>query len=321
MTRRLAMLWAAVTMLAVACGSGDPITATDPDAADGGGAEDGEVTIGLSVSTLQNPFFVTLEEGATGAAQDAGVELLVADAQDDAATQANDLQDFITQGVDVVLLNPTDSAAVGGSVEALNDAGIPVITVDRTADTGDVVAHIGSDNVEAGRLAGEALVEAVGGEGQVIVLEGVPATDATRLRAEGFAEVTEANADIEVAASQTANFDRSEGLSVTENLLESNSDVVGVYAHNDEMALGAVEAARSAGVLEELAIVGIDAVDDAVAAVEAGEMTATIAQQPAQIGELGVATAVQVANGEEVEADQPVEVVLVTQDNIGEFQE
>jgi ribose transport system substrate-binding protein len=308
MWKRLLILAAILAVVAAACAEEE---VAEP------GAEEG-VTIGLSLSTLQNPFFVTLRDGAQEAADAAGVELAVADAQDDAQTQASDIDDFITRQVDVIIVNPVDSAAVVTSVEAANDAGIPVVTVDRASEGGDIAAHIASDNVQGGQMACEFLIEEIGGSGNVAQLEGIAGTSAAQDRGEGCQQALDA-AGIELVATQTANFDREEGLSVAQNIFQANPDLDGLFAQNDEMALGAVEAAREAGILEDLVIVGFDAVDDALAAIEAGDMEGTIAQQPAEMGRLSVEGAAAIAGGEEVEEDQPVEVVLVTQGNVGEF--
>lgn len=270
-------------------------------------------TLGMSVSTLNNPFFVTLVEGAQAAADAAGAELIVLDAQDDPATEAANIEDLIAQGVDAILINPTDSDAVVPSVLAANDAGIPVFTVDRSAASGEVVAHIASDNVAGGRLAGEFLCEALGGEGSVVELEGIAGTSAARDRGAGFnAYLEEECTGVTVVARQTANFNRAEGLTVFENILTSEDAIDGVFAHNDEMILGAVEAAEAAGA-EGITFVGFDAVDDAVAAVEAGTLAATVAQQPALIGQLGVVTAVESLTGMDVEASIPVDLALVAE--------
>jgi ribose transport system substrate-binding protein len=220
--------------------------------------------------------------------------------------------------VDVIIVNPVDSAAVVTSVEAANDAGIPVVTVDRASEGGDIAAHIASDNVQGGQMACEFLIEEIGGSGNVAQLEGIAGTSAAQDRGEGCQQALDA-AGIELVATQTANFDREEGLSVAENIFQGNPDLDGLFAQNDEMALGAVEAAREAGILEDLVIVGFDALDDALAAIEAGDMEGTIAQQPDEMGRLSVEAAVGIANGEEVEENQPVEVLLVTQENVGEF--
>ncbi len=274
------------------------------------------VTLGLSISTLNNPFFVTLRDGAQAAADAAGVELVVLDSQDDPATEAANMEDLIAQGVDAILVNPTDSDAIVPSIEAANAAGIPVFTVDRGASGGEVVAHIASDNVAGGRLAAEYLCNALGGEGRVVELEGIAGTSAARDRGEGFnAYLSENCPGIEVVARQTANFNRAEGLTVFENILQAQPEIDGVFAHNDEMILGAIEAAEAAG-REGIIFVGFDAIDDALAAVRDGRLAATVAQQPDRIGALGVLTAVSALGGQEVEATIPVDLQLITSENV-----
>jgi ribose transport system substrate-binding protein len=306
--RRLAVL-AALLLVAGACGG--------EEAAPGG--DEGRARIGLSLSTLGNPFFVTLQEGAQGAADKAGAELIVADAQDDAQTQADDIQNFITQQVDVIVINAVDSAAIVPSVEAANQADIPVVTVDRASEGGEIAAHIASDNVQGGRMAGEFLFEEIGGEGTVAQLEGIAGTSAAIDRGQGFQEALDAASSVELVASQTANFDRDEGFTVAQNIFQANPDLAGLFAQNDEMALGAVEAAREAGTLEDLVIVGFDAIEDALTAIQDGDMEGTIAQQPEEMGRLSVEAAADIAAGQQVEPETLIEVLLVTQDNVEEF--
>ncbi len=274
-------------------------------------AQDG-YTIGLSLSTLNNPFFVTLRDGAQAAADAHGVELVVVDSQDDPATEAANMEDLIAQGVDVILVNPTDANAIVPSILAANEAGIPVLTIDRGADGGEIVSHIASDNVAGGSMAGRYLCKLLGGEGKVVELEGVAGSSAARDRGAGFnAYLAESCGGLEVVSRQTANFNRGEGLDVFGNILQAEAEIDGVFAHNDEMILGAIEAAAAAG-REGIVFVGFDAVDDAVAAVEAGTLAATIAQQPALMGDLGVMTAAAYLAGEEVPASIPVDLALVT---------
>lgn len=276
-------------------------------------AEDG-ATLGLSLSTLNNPFFVTLRDGAEAAASEAGIELVVVDAQDDPAQEATNIEDLIQRGVGALLINPTDADAIVPSIQKANEAGIPVFTVDRGAAGGEVVSHIASDNVAGGRLAGEFLCNALNGEGQVVELEGIAGTSAARDRGQGFNDyMTNECPDVEIVAQQTANFNRAEGLSVFENILQAQPEIDGVFAHNDEMILGAIEAAEAAGRAEEIVFVGFDAIDDAVAAVEEGKLAATIAQQPAEMGRISVETADNYLAGESVEDSIPVDLALVTQ--------
>jgi len=270
-------------------------------------------TIGLSLSTLNNPFFVTLRDGAQAAADAAGVELIVVDAQDDSAREATNIEDLIQRGVDALLINPTDADAIVPSIERANAAGIPVFTIDRAASGGEIVSHIASDNVAGGRMAAEFLCTALGGEGMVVELEGIAGTSAARDRGQGFNEYMSSEcAGVEIVARQTANFNRAEGLTVFENILEAQPVIDGVFAHNDEMILGAIEAARAANRAGEIIFVGFDAIDDAVAAVEAGDLAATVAQQPSEMGRLGIETAVRYLDGETVESYIPVALSLVT---------
>lgn len=272
--------------------------------------EEGNVKIGLSISTLNNPFFVTLKEGAEKAAKEANVSLTVVDAQNDPAKQASDIEDLIQQGVDIILINPTDSSAVVSAIESANQANIPVITVDRSADGGEVAAHIASDNVAGGKMAGEFIIEALKDGGNIVELEGIPGSSAARERGEGFHQVIDKASNIKVVAKQAADFDRAKGLSVMENILQSQKDIKAVFAHNDEMALGALEALEAHG-MKDVIVVGFDATDDAVKAVQEGKMAATIAQKPALIGENAVKTALKVVNGETVEKFIPVPLELV----------
>lgn len=313
---KVTYLLAALALLVIAagCGGGDGGGQGGTDG--GGGGEEGP-RLALSVSTLSNPFFVTLRDGAQQAADEAGATLQVSDAQNDASKQQNDIQNFVTQQFDAILVNPVDSEAVGPAIQAANQADIPVLALDRGAEGGEIATLIASDNVQGGQMAGEKLIELVG-SGNVIQLEGIPGTSAARDRGEGFQKAIDAQDQVQLVASQPAGFDRNQGLNVTQNLLQANQDVTGIFAQNDEMALGAVQALgdRAGG---EVKIVGFDAVDDALQAIQDGQMNATVAQQPAKIGQLGVENAIKVVDGESIPEEIPVEVRLITQDNVSEF--
>ena len=237
--------------------------------------------IGFSVSTLNNPFFVTLTEGARKAATENNVELVVVDAGDDAAKQTSDIEDLVSRNVGVLIVNPVDSDAVAPAVKSAMSQGIKVIAVDRGVNGVDVDCQIASDNVAGARMATEYLMELVGEGAKVAELQGVPGASATIDRGAGFHQV--ADQSLQVAASQTANFNRAEGMTVMENILQSDGTIKGVFAHNDEMALGAVEAVAASG--KDIKIVGFDATDDAQKAVKDGKMAATVAQKPDKMGE------------------------------------
>ena len=263
--------------------------------------------IGFSVSTLNNPFFVTLTEGARKAATENNVELVVVDAGDDAAKQTSDIEDLVSRNVGVLIVNPVDSDAVAPAVKSAMSQGIKVIAVDRGVNGVDVDCQIASDNVAGARMATEYLMELVGEGAKVAELQGVPGASATIDRGAGFHQV--ADQSLQVAASQTANFNRAEGMTVMENILQSDGTIKGVFAHNDEMALGAVEAVAASG--KDIKIVGFDATDDAQKAVKDGKMAATVAQKPDKMGETAIGTAVKIMAGETVEKSIPVEVELI----------
>jgi ribose transport system substrate-binding protein len=217
-------------------------------------------------------------------------------------------EDLIQKNVDFLLINPVDSDAVVSAVQSANNANIPVITLDRSANGGKVVSHIASDNVSGGEIAGKHLLELVGNGANVVELEGVPGSSAARERGQGFHKIIDGK--LKVISKQSADFDRSKGLSVMENIIQGNKNIQGVFAHNDEMALGAIEALKSAG-LTNVKVIGFDGTDEAKEAVNKGELSATIAQRPNVMGETAIEIVGKVLAGEKVEANIPVELELV----------
>lgn len=266
--------------------------------------------IGLSISTLNNPFFVDLRDGAKAAADASGMELVIMDAQNDAGKQLSNIENMIQQKVSVIIVNPVDSKAVVPGIEAANKANIPVITVDRGAAGGKVVSFIASDNVAGGKMAGQYIVDKLGGKGAVVELEGIPGTSAANDRGKGFNEAAKAAAGIRIAAKQPADFDRAKGMKVMENVLQANPQIQAVFAHNDEMALGALEAIKAAK-RSGIMIVGFDATADAVKAVNDGTLAATVAQKPKEMGKISVETAKKILAKETVPAAIPVALELV----------
>ncbi|KQO02877.1 D-ribose ABC transporter substrate-binding protein [Arthrobacter sp. Leaf234] len=275
-------------------------------------------SVTLSVSTLNNPFFVELRDGAQEAADAAGVDLEVVDAQNDSATQTNQLATAATSGTDGVIINPVDSDAAAASVAPLVSNSTPIVAVDRAVNGAEVQSLVSSDNVAGGKQAADELAKAMGEQGTVIVLQGVAGTSASRDRGAGFAEGMEAYPGIEIVAQQTANFDRAEALNVATNLLQANPGVTGLFAENDEMALGAIQA-LGARAGEDVKVVGFDGTADGLAAIEAGTLTATIAQQPAELGKRSVEVLVQLLDEEAVEEAIPVPVTTVTTENVADF--
>ncbi|TNH43260.1 ribose ABC transporter substrate-binding protein RbsB [Photorhabdus luminescens] len=266
-------------------------------------------TIALVISTLNNPFFVTMKDSAQKEADKLGYNLIVLDSQDNPAKELANVQDLTVRGTKLMLINPTDSDAVGNAIIMANNAKIPVITLDRIANKGTVVSHIASDNRLGGKIAGDFIAEKLGNGTKIIQLEGIAGTSAARERGEGFNKVVQEH-KFSVLASQPADFDRTKGLNVMQNLLTAHPAVQAVFAQNDEMALGALRALQTAGKSDVL-VVGFDGTGDGIKAVQSGKLGATIAQRPDQIGIVGIQIANKVLKGEKVEAVIPVELELV----------
>jgi ribose transport system substrate-binding protein len=243
-------------------------------------ADDGMITIGMSVPGLQFPFFVTMKDEADAAAAALGIELLFADAQNDSAKQAADIESFIARGVDGILISPMTVDSLVPAIEMAVEAGIPVATVDRAANTDLVLAHVGADNVAGGRAAAQYIVDALGGSGTVIQLEGTPGSSAAIDRKSGFEEGL-AGTGVEIIVSQTAEFNRAQGQVVMENLIQSYPEFDAVFGANDEMIIGAIEGMLGAGVdAASKVTVGFDATPDAFAYIEDGLLDATVDQFP-----------------------------------------
>lgn len=271
--------------------------------------------VGIVLSTLNNPFFVSMKEGAEKEAEKLGFELIVLDSQNDPAKERSNVEDLIQLGVVALLINPTDSDAVVKSVEVANEANIPVITLDRQSNGGEVTSHIASDNIKGGAMAAEFVLEKLGTEANinVVELQGIPGASATRDRGAGFHSILDDKTNVKFVSSQAADFDRQKGLSVMENILQGNSDVQVVFAHNDEMALGAAKAIGTSNV--KAMVIGFDGNEDALDAVEKGEMIATVAQQPDLIGALGVELALKIYNREAVDKEIAADLKIVSNQN------
>lgn len=271
--------------------------------------DDGKTKIGLIVSTLNNPFFVDLKEGVEKEAKKLGYEVVVLDSQNDPAKEVSNMEDITVKNVDVVLLNPVDSDSAVASVMIANNSELPVITVDRVANGGDVVSHIASDNVAGGEMAANFLIEKLGGKGNIVELEGIAGSSATRDRGKGFEDGIK-NSNFNLVSKQTADFDRTKGLSVMENIIQSKGNIDAVFAQNDEMALGALKALEDAK-MNDVLVVGFDATEDAVESVKQGKLAATVAQQPLLIGKTAVDAVNKYLNGNIIDKFIPVELKLV----------
>jgi ribose transport system substrate-binding protein len=279
--------------------------------------------IGMVVTTLGNPYFVDMTNAAKLEAQKhSDVTLIVQapNAATDADRQLQIVEDLIAQHVQALCVVPADSKGIIRAIAMANKANIPFFVLDNKVDDKvaaaagvTITSFIGSNNYLGGQLAGQFMGKALNGKGTVAILEGVTGVEAAVQRKAGFLDAMKAFPGIQLVASQPADFDREKGLNVTQSILEVNPKLNGLFASNDEMALGAVQAIKGKAGKRPI-IVGFDATRDGLAAIKAGDMDATIAQLPAEVGRLGVATAIDKIQGKDVPAVIPINVRLVTAD-------
>ena len=271
-----------------------------------------DYTIGALLSDTSNTFFVTMADAIKAKGDELGVKTIILDGANDSAKDVTNMEDLISAKVDIVLYNPVDSDAAAAVVEMAAKAGIPVISIDRSVNGAEVISHIASDNVYGGRIATELILEKMGGEGAIAEIQGMAGASAANERHQGFDEAIAAAGDkVTVVSSQIGDWDTTKAMGIIENILMANPEVKGVFCANDNMAIGAVQACQQNG-RADVIIVGFDAEQVALDAIEEGTMLATVQQQPALMGELGVENAIAYLKGETIEASIGAPVALVT---------
>jgi ABC-type sugar transport system substrate-binding protein len=307
-TAALASALVLVTALG-ACGRGG-------DSA-GDGKESVKAT--LVISTLNNPFFVSVADGAKEAAKEAGAKLDVQNANNSDQTALNATTTALTKKPDVLIIDPVGSESGGTMTKAANGADVPVVAFDREPDSGELASFIGYDAIQAGREAAKSLAESIGEKGKVVEIQGILGTNVAQDRSKGFNEGIAAYPNIQVVAKQAADFDRGKALDVMTNVLQGNADIDGVYAANDEMALGVVAALKSRNLAGKVKVVGNDGIGDALKAIEDGTMYSTHAESPFVLGKKVVQLSLKVAAGDTVEKNTVLEGQLVTKDKVSTF--
>lgn len=277
--------------------------------------------IALVLKTLNSPFFIDMQKGAQEAASRLGADLVVqaAEREVDVEKQMQIIENLIQTGVKALCVTPSGSKEIVPAIAKANKAGIPVIVLDTRVDEAAareagiaVASFVGSDNYEGGRVAGQHLAEITGGKATVAVLEGIPGHETGDSRLRGFRDAIKDTPGVRIVASQPANWERDLGFTVFQNMLQAHPQIDAVFACNDMMALGAIEAIAAAGKAGKLKVVGFDAVQDARKAIESGAMAASVAQFPGEMGRLAVEAAMAVLAGKTPPAEQGVRIELVT---------
>ena len=275
--------------------------------------------IGVSLLNLSNEFIVALDKAMEDKARQMGVELIVNDAQRSAETQVRQVESFLAQKVDAVILNPCEVEASSPAVEKALAAGIPIINVNsetRAAPT----AFVGSRDEDAGRIAMEYLAKRLNGKGNIVMMQGFMGQAAQIKRDQGARAVLAANPAMKLLADQTAEWDRAKAMTLMENWIQSyGPHLDGVFAQNDEMAMGALIALEQAKLKSKVVLVGVDAIADALQAVRDGRLDATVFQDAKGQGAAAVETAVKILHKEPYEKQTLIPFQLVTKENVGQF--
>jgi ribose transport system substrate-binding protein len=280
-------------------------------------------TIGVSVLTLGNPFFNVIAEGVKEEAAKHGYDVVVVDGDRDVQKQANQIDDFLTKGVAAIILNPCDRQSIGPAIEKANRAGVPVFTCDLkcVAEGAEVVSHVGSDNLQGGKLAGEAMIEALGEQGGKVLVVHFPQANSCQLRVQGFEEVIGAYNQglsaglIEVVAQLDGGGVRDEGYKVTEDTLQAHPDLRGIFAINDPSGLGARAALEKAGKQDQVVIVAFDGQPEGKQAIKDGKIFADPIQFPGLIGRKTVELMMDYFAGVEVEEEVLIPTELYKQED------
>ena len=265
----------------------------------------------LVISTLNNPFFVSVADGAKAKAKTLGMTIDVQNANNADQASLDLASAALNKKPSVLIIDPVSSASGGSIVTLANTGGVPVVAFDRMPESGDLKAFIGYDAIQAGKNGAKAMGEALGGRGKIVEIQGIMGTSVAQERSKGFNEGIKAFPGIKVVATQPAEFDRGKALNVMTNVLQSNRDIDGVYAANDEMALGVIAALKAAGLTDKVKVVGNDGIADAVKAIKDGTLYATNAESPFALGSEVMALAAKVANGEQVEKKKVLQGFLV----------
>ena len=296
---------------------------TQPAPGPAPGAAPAKPRVAFVLKTLNNPFFIEMQKGAREAADRLGVELVVqaAEREVDVDKQMQIIENLIQTGIKVLLVTPSGSKEIAPAIAKANKAGIRVVVVDTRVDPQaakdagiTIDSYIGSDNYEGGKMAGSYLLQATGGKANVGVLEGIPGHETGDQRLRGFKDAVKDAKGIKIVASQTANWERDQGFTVFQNMLEAHPEIDAVFSANDMMALGAVEAIAAKGKTGKIKVVGYDAVEDAKKAIADGTIVASVAQFPSEMGRVAVETADKLLKGQAVPAEQLVRIDLVTKD-------
>lgn len=279
-----------------------------------------KVKIGVTLMDFSTEFGIGLKDYMTAKADAMGdVELTVVDAGGDAAKQLQQVETFISQKVDAIIMQPQEQEACSPAIDKAKAAGIPIINCNSLTIT-EPDAYVGSNDSESAEIAMTYIAEQLGGKGNVLMMHGHPGQTAEVKRTEGAMDILAQNPDMTLLDEQTADWDRAEAMTLMENWIQAYGDQINaVFCQNDEMALGALNALVQADKKDNVLVVGVDAIDDALHSVKDGKMDATVYQDCKGQAEGAIEAAYKLAKGESVEKEILIPFILVTTENVDEY--
>ena len=275
-----------------------------------------KMVIGATMLSMQNEFIVNVSDEMEKKAKELGVELIIVDAEHSPLKQIEQVESFIAQKVDAIILNPCEVEASSPAVAKALAANIPIINVN-SATSAKPTAFVGSDDVESGRIAMRFIAQKLGGKGNIVMIHGFMGQAAQIQREQGAREILKEFPNLKLIAHQTGEWDRAKSMSLMENWIQSyGTQINAVFAQNDEMGLGALKALQDAGMKDKVVVVGIDAIPDALQAVKKGTLDATVFQNAKQQGAGAIETAVKIATGKPFEKELLIPFQLITKENV-----
>lgn len=325
--KKLAALTMAAAMVLSLAGCGAVTTDKKSDASDKGqaanasvDAKGGELKIGFSNCSQDTPFFANMTPIIEDYAKGKDISVVSLNADNDIAKQNKDIQDLISQGINMLIINPVNEDGPSAGIEACKNAGIPVVTVDKNVKKG-YTAWVGRDNVEMGRLVGEKLIELIGGDsatGTILEIQGTAGSTTMMNRRDGFHEAIDKVPGLKIVQSSYCDYDRSKAIPATQDLLQANKDVVAIFGHNDDMALGAAQVCAEQG-FSDIKVCGVDGLMEAVLQIESGKYACTSSNDPVLLGQTAVDTAIKIFAGESVEEFVDAGTVVIDSENVAEY--
>ena len=313
------MCLALVGTMLIGCSSSSDSSSEETATEEEGGSE--TYKIGFSQATVASPFYTTMVDTAQAYADELGIEIQIVSADEDVTKQTNDINDMIQSGIQCLIVNPVNSEGLATAFQACADANIPVVTVDRLAADGFTAAIV-RDNEEMGRMVGECLLEELGGaenaQGTILEIQGTAGDQVMMARRDGFESVFENVPGIKIVQSVNCDYARAKAVTATQDLLQANDNVVAIYGHNDDMAVGAAQVCEEKG-LTDIKICGVDGLMEAVKMIKEGKYVCTTMNDPATELKVGIDTAIKLIKGEEVDKEVDAGTGLINKDNVDDY--